>query len=117
MVGSRQPIAHSDLMRDRISRGEMREEKSTLVRPRSNLSSSYNQNLWVFLKHFFLFFWNISTFPVLIDYAMRKVKSMSSHHRLLEVRTSRVPHVLGEIYIELQDDLGHERRQLRYCAK
>ena len=28
-----------------------------------------------------------------------------------------VPHVLGEIYIELYDYLGHERRQLQYSAE
>ena len=109
-MSSGQPVAYCDLVQDRISRGEMRGEESELIWPGSYLFPSYDRDQWVYIRNFFFFFWNVSTFSILVDDAKRKVKGISSHHRLLEVRTCRVSHVLGEIYIELQDDLRHEGR-------
>ena len=59
-MGSRQPIAHSDLIHDIVFGGERREEESKLKWPRSYLSPSYDRDHWVYIRHSFFFFWNVS---------------------------------------------------------
>ena len=43
-VGSRKPIAHSNLVQDRVVRGEIKVEDLKLVYPRLDLFSNYNRD-------------------------------------------------------------------------
>ena len=93
-MGGRHPIAHRNLMQDKVFRGEMCGTKVVLIRPSSDLSSSDYGDHWINHGYLYLIIWNVRVIQMLIDDTVGEFKCVSPHNRLLEVRTSKIPYVL-----------------------